>query len=77
MDMVKIYAQYQKYIAIAERMHIRMSPVQEPVMAGSVDLLPEQEFLESESAAPEKDRREIWRPMDTQEVVTRMRMTQN
>jgi hypothetical protein len=76
---MKIYTQYQKYIAIAERMrlHERVIPVQEPVLAGSLDLPPGVEIRKPEVAAPVKTRRVIWRPMDAQEVVTRLRIAQN
>jgi hypothetical protein len=77
MDVERIYAQYQKYIATAERMRLHTSPEREPVLAGSGDLLPSPDLLEPEVEAPERGKLEIWRPIDTQEVVTRMRPGRN
>jgi hypothetical protein len=77
MDLERIYAQYQKYIATAERMRLHSVSPQEPVPAGSEDLLPSPGLLEPESVAPERGKQQIWRPIEPQEVVTRMRIGRN
>ncbi len=77
MDLEKIYAQYQKYIAVAERMSLHKSPAREPVLAGSDDISPSPDLAELESTTPEAGRQEIWRPIDAEEVLTRMRLTRN
>jgi hypothetical protein len=77
MDMERIYAQYQKYIAITERARLQTLPAREPVLAGSGELLPSPELLAPVEPAPERGKQEIWRPIDAQEVLNRMRLDRN
>jgi hypothetical protein len=82
MDILKIYAQYQKYIAITERVRLQAVPAAipagEPVLSGpipstgSLDALPTPDQLE-----PAGERPEIWRRIDAQEAVTRLRSVRN
>ena len=77
MDVERIYAQYQKYIATAERMRLNALSARDPVPAGFVDLLASPDLLEPEGMAPERGKRETWRPIEPQEVVTKMRLVRN
>ncbi len=72
MEFEKILFQYQKYIAIAERMHLHEVPAREPVMAGSMDALPMPNPPE-----PERVKKGIWRPMDVQKAAARLREARN
>ncbi len=74
MGMEHIFYQYQKYIAISEKMHLNALPCREPVLAGAGDLLPSlQELLEPLPA----EKKEAWRPINVQEVVIKMREARN
>ncbi len=75
MDFVKIYYQYQKQIAVAERMRLHEIPAREPVMAGAVeapDLLPTPDLPE-----PEGVKKEIWQPIGALGVAARLRQARN
>ncbi len=69
-----IFYQYQKYIAMTEKMHLNALPTREPVLAGAGDLLPSpQELLEPLPA----EKKDTWRPINVQEVVMKMREARN
>jgi hypothetical protein len=74
MDIEKIFYQYQKHIAMIERMHLNEIPARELVMAGTAGIpdLPPPELTQ-----PEGMQGKIWRSVDTQEVVARLREARN
>jgi hypothetical protein len=73
----QIFNQYQKYIAIAEKMHLHEIPAQEPVLAGPGEFVPPLEPQLEPQRVPAGVKKEIWRPIQVQEVVTKMREARN
>ncbi len=72
-----IFNQYQKYIAIAEKMRLNEIPAPEPVLAGSGDRLPPLDPQLEPQLEPAGAKKEIWRPIGIQEVVNKMREARN
>jgi hypothetical protein len=77
MDIEKILYQYQKHIAIAERMRLDAIPAREPVLAGSVEPLPSIDLPVPEGAELALETQGIWRPIEPQEAVIRLREVRN